>query len=169
MQPIRSHIAVAGLCWLLSLYGCSNLPDRAPALTSPAGLDPARQAVVASARHMLGKPYRFGGNSPRGFDCSGLVWYAHRHAGISVPRTARSQRSAANPVSVAQLNPGDLLFFRIGRGSDHVGIYIGEGKFIHAPSAGKGVATARLSEPYWSSRLSSAGHFFRPQPRASLP
>jgi cell wall-associated NlpC family hydrolase len=163
MQPIHRCLAlllpVCVLIW--GATGCSSLPDRPTA----AELRPdaaARRAVTASAREMLGRPYRFGGSNPRGFDCSGLAWYAHRRAGILLPRTARGQRAASTPVPVGALIRGDLLFFHIDESrSEHVGIYLGEGDFIHAPSAGKRVTRARLDDPYWARRLRAAGHFYR--------
>lgn len=116
--------------------------------------------VVAAAAGVVGAPYRYGGNTPRGFDCSGLVHYAHRRAGIPVPRTTQAQVRRARPVSIAQLRAGDLLFFELdGRKVSHVGIYAGEGRFIHAPSTGKKVSYASLGSPFWSSRLRGAGRF----------
>ena len=170
MQPRRVALIAVGLCMLLALAGCSQMPDKPSADSGRSAPDPAREAVVATARQLLGSPYRFGGNSPRGFDCSGLVWYAHRQAGIPVPRSALGQHGAAVPVARGQLLPGDVLFFRIDRRrTDHVGIYIGEGQFIHAPSSGKRVASAELGNPYWHGRLVAAGNFYRPQQRAGLP
>ncbi len=115
---------------------------------------PAREQLVKTAADQIGTPYRFGGNSPRGFDCSGLVQYAHRQLGIEVPRTTASQLAQARDPQRRHLLPGDLLFFAIGRQKErHVGIYEGEGLFIHAPSSGKRVSRASLDNPYWRSRL----------------
>ncbi len=124
-------------------------------------LHPERRHVVQTAQAMLGKPYRYGGTSPsKGFDCSGLVQYAHHKAGIQVPRSSASQYAQAQRVSVRNLKPGDLLFFRIGSKLSHVGIYLGDGEFIHAPSSGKRVSKANLSNPYWSERLVSVGNYY---------
>jgi len=170
MQPPRVAIIAAGLGMLLALAGCSQMPDKPSADSGRSAPDPARETVVATARQLLGSPYRFGGNGPRGFDCSGLVWYVHRQAGIPVPRSALSQHGAAVPVARGELLPGDLLFFRIDqRRADHVGIYIGEGQFIHAPSSGKRVVSAELGDPYWRRRLIAAGNFYRLPQRAGLP
>lgn len=162
MQPIRNYTTVFWLILLLSLAACSSQPSRSqhPSADKPQSV-PARQTIVATAYEMLGKPYRYGGNSPRGFDCSGLVWYTHRQAGIQVPRTTRKQMVSARRASRQSLRPGDLLFFSISHGrSRHVGIYVGEGKFIHAPSSGKKVAASRLDNPYWKKRLLQVGRYY---------
>jgi cell wall-associated NlpC family hydrolase len=117
-------------------------------------------SVVANARDMLGAPYRYGGNSPRGFDCSGLVNYAYRHAGILVPRTSSDQYRYALKVPLHNLQSGDLLFFRLLPPKvSHVGIYDRDGRFIHAPSSGKVVSYASLDNPYWRDHLIGAGRF----------
>lgn len=122
-----------------------------------------RQQIVAAALDMIGVPYRYGGTSPRrGFDCSGLVQYAHRQAGFDVPRTTGQQYQAVIPVRRAALQPGDLVFFKI-RGPrlvSHVGIYLGNGKFIHAPSTGKRVSIASLKDHYWRQHYTGAGRMF---------
>jgi murein DD-endopeptidase len=106
---------------------------------------------------MVGKPYRFGGSSPAGFDCSGLVQYSYRQAGVALPRNTDQQRSVSRLVKVADLRRGDLLFFnQEGKKYGHLGIYIGDGKFIHAPSSGKSVRSDRLDSPYWKKHLSEA-------------
>lgn len=112
------------------------------------------------AAGMLGAPYRYGGASPHGFDCSGLVYYAYRKAGIPVPRSTSAQLNYARPVPPSRLRPGDLLFFRLtSRPVSHVGIYAGDGRFIHAPSRGKRVSYASLDNPYWQQRIVAAGRF----------
>lgn len=112
---------------------------------------------------MLGVPYRFGGRSPtRGFDCSGLVQYAYSQAGIEVPRTTGEQYRAALPIKRQALQPGDVVFFRT-RGRrfvSHVGIYLGEGEFIHAPSSGKHVSIDSLKDDYWRRHYTSGGRIF---------
>lgn len=107
---------------------------------------------------MLGAPYRYGGSGPRGFDCSGLVYYSYRKAGIAVPRTTGAQYRQSQRVKLSALQPGDLIFFRISRERfSHVGIYAGDGRFIHAPSSGKRVSYALLTDPYWKARVVGAG------------
>ncbi len=107
---------------------------------------------------MIGEPYRYGGAGPGGFDCSGLVYYSFRKAGISAPRTTNDQYSQSKRVPLSRLQAGDLVFFRISRNKlSHVGIYAGDGRFIHAPSSGKSVGYASLRAPYWRERLVGGG------------
>jgi len=106
---------------------------------------------------MVGKPYRYGGSSPSGFDCSGLVQYSFKQAGVTLPHNTVKQRSASRQVKVAELRRGDLLFFdQEGKKNSHVGIYLGDGRFVHAPSSGKSVRSDALSNPYWKKHLSEA-------------
>ena len=103
--------------------------------------------VVGVAMHYLGVPYVWGGASPRGFDCSGLVMYAFAQMGISLPHSSYAQFGMGTPVSISQLQAGDLVFFS---GASHVGIYIGGGQFIHAPHTGDVVKISSLSGYYSS-------------------
>ena len=103
------------------------------------------QAIVNAAAKYIGVRYVYGGTSPSGFDCSGLVQYACREVGISVNRTSRAQYSNGVAVSKSNLQPGDLVFFSKGSGISHVGIYAGNGQVIHAPSPGKRVCYIPLS------------------------
>jgi len=116
-------------------------------------------AAAVVAQSMIGKPYRFGGANPRGFDCSGLVHYAFARAGRDVPRTTEVQYARSHAVHTERLAAGDLLFFVIGNKPSHVGIYVGEGRFVHAPSSGKAVGYASLENPYWQKRLVKIGRF----------
>ena len=126
-------------------------------LATPAWSTPAEQAALLAQRY-VGSPYRYGGASPAdGFDCSGLVQYVYAKVGIEVPRTVRYQLAAVQPVSFTELQPGDLLFFRLRSGRRlHVGIYLGDHSFVHAPSRGKRVSTSELSN-WWQSHLTGAG------------
>ncbi len=108
------------------------------------GTEMARHALA-----MLGTPYRYGGASPGGFDCSGLVQYAYRQLGIAVPRTASEQYQAALRVRPRRAEPGDLLFFNFTRTVSHVGIYLGDGRFVHAPTNGRTVEILSLDQPYY--------------------
>ena len=154
-QVLPAAILLLAIC----LPGCSSTPD------SPQRTDSPRHAPGSSlhsglsiATAQVGAPYRYGGSSPRGFDCSGLVYYSYRKAGIDVPRTTSAQLRAVNRVALSQLNPGDLLFFKLGRQPvSHVAIYTGNGRFIHAPSSGKRVSYDSMSNPYWKTRLVAAG------------
>lgn len=105
-------------------------------------------SIVATAQKYLGVPYVWGGTSPKGFDCSGLVQYVCRQNGISLPRTAASQRNAGKYVSRADLQPGDLVFFKSGGRVSHVGIYIGGGNMIHAPQTGDVVKVSSINSTY---------------------
>lgn len=110
---------------------------------------------------LLGAPYKWGGSGPNAFDCSGLVRFVHAQVGISVPRTAAEQFSAAKPVDLDRIQPGDLLFFRIkGRRVSHVAIYAGEGRFIHAPQTGRPVEFRALEDEYYRERFAGAGRLF---------
>ena len=117
------------------------------------------KTMLERALGLLGTPYRWGGTSPdRGFDCSGLVGYVFRNAlGIELPRVSREMAKSGQLVSDrAALNEGDLVFFgRKGR-VDHVGIYLGEGRFVHAPSTGKDVMVSSLDGGYWGNKFMSA-------------
>ncbi len=114
------------------------------------------QALVNTAMKYLGVPYVWGGTSPRGFDCSGLVQYVCRANGISVPRVAASQRNAGKYVSRQNLLPGDLVFFSNGGGISHVGIYVGNGKMIHAPQTGDVVKISSIETSYRVNRYAGA-------------
>lgn len=159
--------AVAALALVaLILTGCGSNNTRQydvvgeTVQTPPdAPLGPQRSDVVRQAEQLLGTPYRYGGSSPRGFDCSGLVQYTHAQAGVRVPRVARAQHRDARRVPMHSLKPGDLVFFRLAGKTDHVGIYVGNGAFIHAPSSGKQVSRARLDSVYWRPRLVGAGSY----------
>ncbi len=104
------------------------------------------QSIVNTAAKYIGVKYVYGGTSPSGFDCSGLVQYVCRQNGISVNRTSRAQYSNGVAVSKNNLQPGDLVFFSKGSGISHVGIYAGNGQVIHAPSPGKTVCYIALSK-----------------------
>lgn len=110
---------------------------------------PANEAMVQTARGMLGAPYSFGGTEPGGFDCSGLVLYAASSVGINLPRTARDQLNTGIPVARDQLLAGDLVFLRLKHRQLHVGIAVDATHFIHAPSRGGRVRIDSLdSTPY---------------------
>ena len=143
--------------WLV--VGCSSTPR-----TADHG-DDRGVAIARAAAELVGTPYHFGGADAGGFDCSGLVVYVHERAGLKVPRTAAEQREAAHPVPLDAVLPGDAVFFRtgfhiIGRGVNHVGIYAGNGRFIHAPRSGGTVTYASLTEGYYRKHFVSAGRFW---------
>ncbi len=144
-------LALAGL-----LAACATAP-RTRAIHAATG-----RTIAAVAASLLGTPYRFGGADDRGFDCSGLAVYAYQRVGIVIPRSAAEQRRTARPVPLARLLPGDLVFFRIGaRRVNHVGIYVGGGRFIHAPRSGALVSYASLLQGFYRRHLVGAGSFWR--------
>lgn len=107
--------------------------------------------IIQSSFQYIGVPYVFGGTTPNGFDCSGFTRYVFANAGISLPRTADAQYEMGTPVSYDDLAPGDLVFFSTYTyGASHVGIYIGDSKFIDA-STSRGVVVDSLNNGYWSS------------------
>ena len=118
--------------------------------------------IARIAAELIGTPYHFGGADLQGFDCSGLAVYAYERAGFEIPRTAQAQQRAARPVAPEALSPGDLVFFRMGgRHVNHVGIYAGGGRFIHAPRSGGAVTYGNLAGAYYSRHFVSAGRFWR--------
>ena len=135
----------------LVLSGCGSSPKYKGSSS--------KQSVIKTAKKMLGVKYRYGGTSPgRGFDCSGLVQYSHKAAGIKLPRTTSQQYKASRWIARKYLRAGDLVFFKtsITRAVSHVGIYLGRNKFIHAPSSGKRVKISSMKEKYWRKRFTSA-------------
>lgn len=158
--PHQRRAYRALLLLLLALTGaCSSTPPRAPDARPEAAASPGVR-IAADALALLGRPYRYGGNGPEAFDCSGLVRYVHLASGIAVPRTTADQFRAARPVPREQLAAGDLLFFRIGGSISHVGIYAGDGKFVHAPQTGRNVETRPIDDSYYRSRLAAIGRLF---------
>ncbi len=124
--------------------------------------------IVITARRYLGVPYRYGGTTPRGFDCSGFVYYVYRKSGMPVKRNMASQYREGKRVSKHRLQPGDLVFFQTsGRRVSHVGIYAGSGRFIHAPRTGKSVSYAKLNNPYWKRRYRGGVSYLSSKKRSS--
>jgi murein DD-endopeptidase len=117
--------------------------------------------IVLRAIALLGSPYQWGGSGPAAFDCSGLVHFIYNELGIEVPRTAEEQYRAATHVDIDDLEPGDLLFFKIrGKRISHVAIYAGSGRFVHAPQTGRPIELRPLDDRYYRSRLAAAGRLF---------
>jgi cell wall-associated NlpC family hydrolase len=131
----------------------------AEAIGTPVAEDGKVKTLLQKALALLGTPYRWGGSDPdKGFDCSGLVGYVFRNAlGIELPRVSRDMaRNGELITDRAKLAAGDLVFFgRKGR-VNHVGIYVGEGRFVHAPSRGKDVTVSSLDQGYWHGRFLQA-------------
>ena len=130
----------------------SPAPVPAPVPAPPPAPAPAHATAASIAARYLGVPYVWGGASPSGFDCSGLVMYVYAQLGVSLPHYTVAQWNATTPIPASALEPGDLVFFD---GLGHVGIYIGGGQFIHAPHTGTVVQIASLSG-YWAANLDGA-------------
>lgn len=140
----------------LFIAGCTSDPAKNQSSGKPA----AQASDIAAS--MVGKPYRYGGNNPgKGFDCSGLVQYSYERAGIkNVSRTTDAQRQQTRKVSLSNISRGDLVFFnQEGKFASHVGIYLGNNRFVHAPSSGKSVRIDVFDAPYWKKHLVDARRF----------
>jgi len=157
----RSAMFAGDLGRLISAYDASKGVSAATEAALANDSDGKVQSILRRAMTLLGTPYRWGGTSPdAGFDCSGLVGYVFRTAlGVELPRVSREMASQANAELIndrSALAAGDLVFFgRKGR-VDHVGIYVGEGRFLHAPSTGKDVRTDTLLTGYWGDKFMQA-------------
>lgn len=147
--PLRIVFAAALAAVLGLTAGCSGSPSR---------LSQTANDVLFRAISLVGTPYRYGGNTPQaGFDCSGLVGYVFLDAaGLRLPRTSKAIAALDAPkVKREKLAPGDLVFFGK-REVDHIGIYVGEGRFVHAPNAGGTVRLDALDGPYWKKNFQFA-------------
>ncbi|MGH8676536.1 MAG: C40 family peptidase [Burkholderiales bacterium] len=154
------------LVFCAALTSCAPL-TRAPVDARESAAEPARGPASRAERSealllalmALGVDYRSGGRSAAtGFDCSGLVAHVFEEAyGIRLPRTVRGQSEIGLEVTAKELSPGDLVFYdTLGRPYSHVGIYVGEGKFVHAPKSGASVRVESLRSAYWTKRFSGA-------------
>ena len=158
MLPHRLTFLLAALA-VGTTTGCAA---RAPAMRPAAPVpvvapSPAAATIVATALSLIGTPYRNGGVDPSGFDCSGLVSYVFGQAGFRVPRTVTALFLATVPVRDAGILASDLVFFRTsGSGASHVGIALGDGRFVHAPSSTGVVRVESLSSRYWTDRYVGA-------------
>ncbi|MCS7204478.1 MAG: C40 family peptidase [Leptospiraceae bacterium] len=137
----------------LSTLLCYESKDRRVTLAD-------RNGIVEIAKSYIGTPYKEGGDTPKGFDCSGFTMFVYRKAGYKIPRTTKDQYLQLEPVKKPKI--GDLVFFKLESNSvSHVGIYIGNFQFIHAPSTGKSVEISDLRNPYWRKRyVGSRSYFF---------
>jgi len=140
-----------------TLAGCAGAPETPERQPAVRASDETARKALEYAREMVGRPYKYAGNTPAGFDCSGLVNYSYGKAGLRLPRETRSQRQSTVPVSLRNLRPGDLLFFdQEGSKASHVALYIGDGRFVHAPSTGGKVRVDSLKSDYWKKHFVDA-------------
>lgn len=153
------------LCCLCATSGHARADDAAPpdlgsrfAETATQWSDTA-QEILMNALSLTGVKYKFGGKTPEtGFDCSGFVKYVFEQAAnLTLPHGARAISQLGQQIPVDQLQPGDLVFFNtLKTAFSHVGIYIGEGRFIHAPSSGGGIHVVSMNDAYWAKRYNGA-------------
>ena len=160
------------LCLIALLAACASESPREVDSGSDNSYSPVAEDVLIRAIGLVGTPYRYGGNTPAsGFDCSGLIGFVYRDAaGISLPRSTREISAMRLPsVLRSALQPGDVLFFATagGRSVSHAGIYVGEGRFVHAPSSGGTVRLDSLSNSYWTRTYLSAKRILAGPPLAS--
>jgi cell wall-associated NlpC family hydrolase len=148
VMPIVGFVAFA--------YGCVSAP-----VNPITGCDPAiGEKAATTAVTMIDRPYRYKGESPAGFDCSGLVRYSYLSAGMDVPHGTKELRNDTGPVDPRDLRKGDLLFFNErGKSYSHVGIYLENDLFVHAPGKGGKVRKDSLQDPHWKKSFIEARRF----------
>lgn len=139
---------------LAMLSACSSTPEKQ---RKSQARQPVGEVASRVALRQIGVPYRYGGSTTSGFDCSGLVQFSYAQAGIQMPRTTSQLWSATVTVPKRELQPGDLLFFNVDGKMAHVGLYVGGEKFVHAPSSGKTVSVASLTSSYYNRAFVRAG------------
>lgn len=174
--PAKAWRVALGLAFALALAGCGGgaetvrrgppasripLPATWPAVTPE---DPeSANAVLMRALSLVGTPYRYGGNTPEtGFDCSGLVAYVYRDVlDRALPRTSSDLARVGPALAPLQIAAGDLVVFGPGGTVNHVGIYVGEGRFVHAPSSGGTVRLDAIDAPYWREQFQGGRRVLR--------
>jgi cell wall-associated NlpC family hydrolase len=161
MKFYEAHLSGYALLVLLALAGCSSAPVQlqapAPVHAAPEAEIPSRLTLDQSndvtlyAISLVGTPYRWGGNTPEsGFDCSGLIGHVYKsRAGVATPRTVAALTDWGQPVPATSVRTGDLVVFKQNGVTNHAGIYVGEGRFVHAPSKGGEVRLDALNSKYW--------------------
>ena len=136
-------------------------PKFSVAEVSVVSVSETRRELVRTASRFIGCPYQYGGESKDGFDCSGLVMTIYRLNGLKLPRVSADRFEVGRRVALSQLKAGDLVFFRTGSDSSitHVGFYLGNGQFIHAPGKGKKVRIARMENRYFADRYAGSRNY----------
>lgn len=141
-----------GLCFVLLitllLDACATLPGEPLS-------DDQRGNIAMEALGQVGRPYVYGGATPAGFDCSGLVQYSYAQVGIKLPRTTGEQLKTGKRISLSSAEPGDLLFYEMGSGL-HVALYVGDGRAVHAPARGRQVIVAPVDMEFWQKNFITA-------------
>jgi cell wall-associated NlpC family hydrolase len=169
-------IHAAGLLAIVAMglsSGCATTPaapvasdarvPAPPAVPAPDSALTIGSAVADLAMGMVGARYRYGGMDPvEGFDCSGLAFYAYEQAGYRIPRTSQEQFRAARKIKLGDAGAGDLMFFQDQEKLSHVGIYLGDGLFVHAPANGQRVSVASIEAPYYQEHLVAVGRLLPP-------
>ncbi len=165
MNRFRKALLSTSIVWCsAAVTGCTGQHLTARDPVSPAvelrhtgGLN---EDIAISALAQVGAAYRYGGTTPDGFDCSGLIQYVYSQHGVSVPRTSLAQFTAARPIPSDRARAGDVVFFRIGGTVSHVGIYLGANEFLHAPSTGKRVRIDQLDASWYGRHVAGFGRLF---------
>jgi cell wall-associated NlpC family hydrolase len=147
-----------------ALAGCAGAPQQEARDAEPVVITRTEStlslggAVAELAMGMVGARYSYGGTDPvEGFDCSGLVFYTYSQAGFRIPRTSQEQFRAARKIALGDAGAGDLMFFQDQAKLSHVGIYLGDGMFVHAPASGARVTVASIHAPYYQQHLVAVG------------
>lgn len=174
IRPILRAAALAAAAFALASCGSTSSPRSKPKTHAAKSVQPVRikhisqqeggRELILQSMDLVGTPYRWGGTTENGFDCSGMIQYLYKNAlNVNIPRTSRQMAEASRKISPKKLKSGDLVFFNTsGRGISHVGLYIGNGEFIHAPTSSGTIRTARLDQPYFRQRFTGAHTFFAP-------
>ncbi len=158
----RTLIGCGIFIYVLTLSGCSTFstkPNTAKVAQFKQDTSVGTEDISIAAVGLVGVPYRYGGNNPKGgFDCSGLIEYVYaKSANIKLPRTILEMSRKGQSVEGQPPAPGDLVFFNTtGEKYSHAGIYVGQGRFVHAPSAGGTVRLEYITKPYWAARFTEA-------------
>jgi cell wall-associated NlpC family hydrolase len=152
---LTGRLLLAGL--LLLLAGCGSIGDKY-GIKIPSG---PRGKAVTAALEEIGTPYSYGGTKPgKGLDCSGLTQHVYKKAGLKIPRVSTDQKAECQPVPLAKVKPGDLIFFRV-KGDSHVGLVVDRTRFVHASSGAEEVQLATFTDAFWRRHTTGAGTYFR--------